>query len=82
MTSVSRSVGLLCLSRWVPVPWPRPTRWYAPGLKACPQGLPPLAHLANNNGHGFFEALGDGVVTGPTPTNVNAFRAVLFQAAA
>ncbi|WP_313953011.1 glycerate kinase [Accumulibacter sp.] len=33
--------------------------------------------LANNDGHGFFQALGDSVVTGPTLTNVNDFRAIL-----
>jgi glycerate-2-kinase len=33
--------------------------------------------LANNDGHGFFEALGDQVITGPTLTNVNDFRAIL-----
>ena len=33
--------------------------------------------LADNDGHGFFEALGDSVVTGPTLTNVNDFRAIL-----
>lgn len=37
-------------------------------------------HLARNDGHGFFEALGDSIVTGPTLTNVNDFRAVLVQA--
>ena len=36
----------------------------------------------NNDGHGFFEALGDLVVTGPTLTNVNDFRAVLILPAA
>ncbi|MCW2313432.1 glycerate-2-kinase [Rhodoferax antarcticus] len=51
-------------------------------LRAWAQGLALLEHLTNNNGQGFFEALGDSVATGPTPTNVNAFRAVLFQAAA
>ena len=35
-------------------------------------------HLANNDGYGFFEALGDLVVTGPTLTNVNDFRAILI----
>ncbi|HUF85993.1 MAG TPA: glycerate kinase [Thermohalobaculum sp.] len=40
-------------------------------------GLDPRAELANNNGHGFFAALGDQVVTGPTLTNVNDFRALL-----
>ncbi len=33
--------------------------------------------LADNDGHGFFATLGDQVVTGPTLTNVNDFRAVL-----
>lgn len=36
------------------------------------------AMLDNNDGYGFFEALGDLVVTGPTRTNVNDFRAVLI----
>jgi len=49
--------------------------------RAWDQGLRPLEHLANNNGHGFFEALQDTVVTGPTLTNVNDFRAVLIQSA-
>ncbi|MEL6218369.1 MAG: glycerate kinase, partial [Pseudomonadota bacterium] len=39
-------------------------------------GLDPLAELADNNAHGFFEALGDQVITGPTLTNVNDFRAL------
>ena len=34
------------------------------------------AALANNDGHGFFSALGDSVITGPTLTNVNDFRAI------
>jgi hydroxypyruvate reductase len=34
--------------------------------------------LANNDGHGFFAALNDQVVTGPTLTNVNDFRAILI----
>lgn len=41
-------------------------------------GLDAMASLADNDGHGFFEALGDQVVTGPTLTNVNDFRAVLI----
>ena len=36
--------------------------------------------LANNDGHSFFEALGDTVITGPTMTNVNDFRAILITA--
>ncbi len=40
-------------------------------------GLAPQAFLDANDAHSFFEALGDCVVTGPTRTNVNDFRAVL-----
>ena len=40
-------------------------------------GIRPRDSLADNDGHGFFQALGDSVVTGPTLTNVNDFRAVL-----
>ncbi|MEM9783912.1 MAG: glycerate kinase [Pseudomonadota bacterium] len=36
------------------------------------------ADLADNDAHGFFEALGDQVITGPTLTNVNDFRAFLI----
>ncbi|MGB5568873.1 MAG: MOFRL family protein [Sedimenticolaceae bacterium] len=35
--------------------------------------------LANNDGYEFFSALGDLVVTGPTRTNVNDFRAILID---
>ena len=41
-------------------------------------GMAPPAELENNNAHGVFEALGDQVVTGPTLTNVNDFRALLI----
>ena len=40
-------------------------------------GVDAAAALADNDGHSFFAALGDQVVTGPTLTNVNDFRAVL-----
>ena len=40
-------------------------------------GIDPARALAANDGHGFFAALGDAVVTGPTLTNVNDFRAIL-----
>lgn len=46
--------------------------------RARQSGLSPRQSLANNDGHGFFEALGDQVVTGPTLTNVNDFRAILI----
>jgi hydroxypyruvate reductase len=41
-------------------------------------GRDPQAMLDDNDGHGFFEALGDSLVTGPTRTNVNDFRATLI----
>ncbi len=42
-------------------------------------GLQAAVCLDNNDGHGFFGALGDAIVTGPTLTNINDFRAVLIQ---
>lgn len=48
--------------------------------RAWAQGLKPQDALAENDGHGFFEALGDSVITGPTLTNVNDFRAILITA--
>ena len=41
-------------------------------------GLDAKARLADNDGYGFFSALSDLVVTGPTLTNVNDFRAILI----
>ncbi|CAG2145298.1 glycerate kinase type-2 family protein [Cupriavidus plantarum] len=46
--------------------------------RARQQGLRARDALANNDGHGFFGALGDAVITGPTLTNVNDFRAILI----
>jgi glycerate 2-kinase len=43
-------------------------------------GINPASALANNDGHGFFGALGDAIVTGPTFTNVNDFRAIYIDA--
>jgi glycerate 2-kinase len=45
--------------------------------RAWARGIRPVDRLMDNDGHGFFEALGDQVITGPTKTNVNDFRAVL-----
>lgn len=42
-------------------------------------GLRPRQRLDNNDGYGCFQALGDLVVTGPTRTNVNDFRAILID---
>jgi hydroxypyruvate reductase len=39
--------------------------------------LDPADHLANNDAYRLFAALGDLVMTGPTRTNVNDFRAIL-----
>ena len=46
--------------------------------RAWAAGINPATALARHDGHGFFQALGDSVVTGPTRTNVNDFRAVLI----
>ena len=46
--------------------------------RAWAKGIRPKDALANNDGHGFFGALGDSVITGPTLTNVNDFRAILI----
>lgn len=46
--------------------------------RAFAAGLNPSDRLADNDGHGFFQALGDSIVTGPTLTNVNDFRAILI----
>ena len=50
--------------------------------RAWAAGINPRASLDANDGHGFFQALGDSVITGPTLTNVNDFRAVLIDAGA
>ena len=41
-------------------------------------GIDLATTLSNNDGHGFFEALSDQIITGPTLTNVNDFRAILI----
>jgi hydroxypyruvate reductase len=46
--------------------------------RARAAGLDPAAKLEDNDAYGFFEACGDLVVTGPTLTNVNDFRAILI----
>lgn len=43
------------------------------------RGEDPKAALMCNDSHGFFAASGDQVVTGPTLTNVNDFRAILIS---
>ena len=46
--------------------------------RAKSQGIKPRKMLENNDGYGFFNALNDLVVTGPSRTNVNDFRAILI----
>jgi glycerate 2-kinase len=48
--------------------------------RAWAGGLRPHDFLADNDAHTFFSTLGDSVVTGPTLTNVNDFRAVFIGA--
>ncbi len=47
--------------------------------RAWARGLKPTEMLAGNDAHSFFSALGDSVITGPTLTNVNDFRAILIE---
>ena len=49
--------------------------------RAAARGVDAKAMLAANDAHAFFETLGDQVVTGPTLTNVNDFRAILVERA-
>lgn len=43
-------------------------------------GIDATAALARNDAHSFFAAIGGQIVTGPTLTNVNDFRAILITA--
>ena len=45
--------------------------------RAETKGVKATEYLDRNDAYGFFEAVGDLVVTGPTHTNVNDFRAIL-----
>ena len=47
--------------------------------RASAKGIDAEAMLANNDAYGFFEATGDLVMTGPTLTNVNDFRAIVIE---
>jgi hydroxypyruvate reductase len=55
---------------------------YADGTTATrlrKAGIDPLGALANNDAYSAFAAIGDLLVTGPTGTNVNDFRAILIR---
>lgn len=45
--------------------------------RAAEQNLRISDHLDRNDAYGYFSAIGDLVITGPTHTNVNDFRAIL-----
>ena len=49
-------------------------------VRALSVGEDAGARLENNDAYGFFTALGDLVMTGPTMTNVNDFRAIVVGA--
>jgi glycerate 2-kinase len=53
--------------------------WLSPDsiARAAMKGIDVKACLANNDGYSFFQAAGSLIVTGPTLTNVNDFRAIL-----
>lgn len=46
--------------------------------RAAMKGIDAKACLANNDGYSLFQAAGGLIVTGPTLTNVNDFRAILI----
>lgn len=48
----------------------------AAGIEA---GLDPMDYLNRNDAHSFFAAINGQIITGPTLTNVNDFRAILIQ---
>ena len=48
--------------------------------RASSLSMDALTYQANNDSYNFFAALDDLVVTGPTRTNVNDFRAILIEA--
>lgn len=46
---------------------------------AISKGINASDYLANNDAHSFFEKIGQSVMTGPTLTNVNDFRAIFID---
>ena len=48
--------------------------------RAASLGESAIQRLHNNDAYGFFQALGDLVMSGPTMTNVNDFRAIFIGA--
>jgi hydroxypyruvate reductase len=50
--------------------------------RAQARGLDPAAMLDRNDAHSFFAGIGQQVLTGPTFTNVNDFRAIRIEISA
>jgi hydroxypyruvate reductase len=48
-------------------------------MRGARLGLDAKKLLADNDAYGFFSPLEDLVVTGPTRTNVNDYRAILIR---
>lgn len=46
---------------------------------AYQKGMVPFDFLQNNDAHTFFQSIGQSVITGPTLTNVNDFRAIFID---
>jgi hydroxypyruvate reductase len=47
--------------------------------RGCAAGLNAAAFLSNNDATGYFETIGDLLLTGPTGTNVNDFRCLVVD---
>jgi hydroxypyruvate reductase len=46
--------------------------------RASNANISPMDALSDNDAHSFFATLGDQIISGPTLTNVNDFRAILI----
>ena len=57
-----------------PKPGPAPSH-----AQAQAKNLNPQEYLQDNNSHGFFKQMDSLIVSGPTLTNVNDFRAILVE---
>src|SRR5207253_5313847 len=83
--------GFLCSSRRRHTRWPRDWSsdvcssdlFMTPDSveRSSSKGLDAKALLAKHDSYGFFSALGDLLVTGPTRTIVNDYRAIVVAAA-
>ena len=69
------AAGFAGVERLFPYEYPAPD--IAGWLRAHALGVNPRQRLAGNDARGFFAALDDLLVTGPTRTNANDFRTLL-----